>query len=101
MGFRHVLDFFFVASISQTPCAPDQYDWAGPVLLFEELALEWGVEELPMSTTKTVPGIPEELKVQLRQTLDDLVKGIRRPEKMNAACERMDRMREESREGDR
>ena len=50
-----------------------------------------------MSTTETVTGIPEEVKTQLRQTLDDLVKGVRRPEKMKAACERMDRMREENR----
>jgi hypothetical protein len=50
-----------------------------------------------MSTTETAPGIPEEIKTQLRQTLDDLVKGIRRPDKMKAACERMDRMREENR----
>jgi hypothetical protein len=50
-----------------------------------------------MNTTETTPGIPEEIKEQLRQTLDDLVKGIRRPDKMKAACERMDRMREENR----
>ena len=50
-----------------------------------------------MNTTETVPGIPEHVKVQLQQTLDDLVKGIRRPEKMKAACQRMDRMREENR----
>ncbi|MBI1914868.1 MAG: hypothetical protein HYS12_09040 [Planctomycetes bacterium] len=48
-----------------------------------------------MNTTET---IPEEVKTQLQQTLDDLVKGIRRPEKMKAACERMDRMREENRQ---
>ena len=47
-----------------------------------------------MNTNET---IPEEVKAQLRQTLDDLVKGIRRPDKMQAACERMDRMREENR----
>ena len=47
-----------------------------------------------MSTPQT---IPEEVKAQLRETLDDLVKGIRRPDKMKAACERMDRMREENR----
>jgi predicted TIM-barrel fold metal-dependent hydrolase len=41
--------------------------------------------------------IPEEVRAQLQQTLDDLVKGVRRPEKMKAACERMDRMREENR----
>jgi hypothetical protein len=50
-----------------------------------------------MNSTETVPGIPEEVKAQLRQTLDDLVKGIRRPDKIKAACERMDRMREENR----
>ena len=50
-----------------------------------------------MNRTETIPGIPEDLKAQLRQTLDDLDKGIRRPEKMKAACERMDRMREENR----
>jgi hypothetical protein len=50
-----------------------------------------------MSTSETIPGIPEDVRAQLQQTLDDLVKGIRRPDKMKAACERMDRMREENR----
>jgi hypothetical protein len=50
-----------------------------------------------MNTTESTTGIPEEVKAQLRETLDDLVKGIRRPDKMRAACERMDRMREENR----
>lgn len=50
-----------------------------------------------MNAIGTISRIPEELKAQLRQTLDDLVKGIRRPDKMKAACERMDRMREENR----
>jgi len=50
-----------------------------------------------MNTTESFAGIPEEVKAQLRQTLDDLAKGIRRPDKMKAACERMDRMREENR----
>ena len=50
-----------------------------------------------MNTTENFAGIPEEVKNQLRQTLDDLTKGIRRPDKMKAACERMDRMREENR----
>jgi len=50
-----------------------------------------------VNTTEPIPGIPEELKAQLQQTLDDLVKAIRRPDKMKAACERMDRMREENR----
>ncbi len=30
--------------------------------------------------------------------MDDLTKGIRRPEKMQAACEHMDRLREENRQ---
>ena len=50
-----------------------------------------------MNTTETTTGIPEEIKAQLQETLDDLVKGVRRPDKMKAACERMDRMREENR----
>ena len=50
-----------------------------------------------MNTSEAIPGIPEEIKAQLRETLDDLAKGIRRPDKMRAACERMDRMREENR----
>jgi chromatin segregation and condensation protein Rec8/ScpA/Scc1 (kleisin family) len=50
-----------------------------------------------MNTTESAAGIPEEIKAELRQTLDDLVKGVRRPDKMKAACERMDRMREENR----
>lgn len=50
-----------------------------------------------MNTTEVTSGIPEEIKAELRETLDDLVKGIRRRDKMKAACERMDRMREENR----
>lgn len=50
-----------------------------------------------MNATENTSGIPEDIKAELRETLDDLVKGIRRPEKMKAACERMDRMREENR----
>jgi hypothetical protein len=50
-----------------------------------------------MKTSEVRPGIPEEIKAQLQQTLDDLVKGIRRPDKMKAVCQRMDRMREENR----
>jgi hypothetical protein len=50
-----------------------------------------------MDTIETTAEVSEEVKAQLRQTLDDLAKGIRRPDKMKAACERMDRMREENR----
>ena len=51
-----------------------------------------------MDATKIVPGIPPDLAAEFQEALDDLAKGIRRPEKMQAACERMDRMREENRQ---
>jgi chromatin segregation and condensation protein Rec8/ScpA/Scc1 (kleisin family) len=47
---------------------------------------------------KTATDIPDEVKAELREALDDLAKGIRRPEKIQAACKRMDRMREENRQ---
>ena len=50
-----------------------------------------------MNTTETTPGIPPDLAAEFQEALDDLAKGIRRPEKMQAACERMDRLREENR----
>jgi len=48
-----------------------------------------------MNTTQT--NIPHDLAAELQEALDDLAKGIRRPEKMQAACARMDRLREENR----
>jgi hypothetical protein len=50
-----------------------------------------------MNTTETVPAIPPDLAAEFQEAVDDLAKGIRRPDKMKAACERMDRMREENR----
>ncbi len=50
-----------------------------------------------MEIAKTASDIPDEVNAELREALDDLAKGIRRPEKMQAACDRMDRMREENR----
>jgi hypothetical protein len=51
-----------------------------------------------METTETPAGIiPEDVKAQLHEALDDLAKGIRRPDKMKAASDRMDRVREENR----
>jgi hypothetical protein len=50
-----------------------------------------------MSANETAATIPPDLAAQLQEALDDLAKGIRRPEKMQAACERMDRLREENR----
>jgi hypothetical protein len=51
-----------------------------------------------MSANETSAGIPPDLAAQFQEALDDLAKGIRRPEKMQAACERMDRLREENRQ---
>jgi hypothetical protein len=50
-----------------------------------------------MKTTATATGIPPDLAAEFQEALDDLAKGIRRPEKVQAACERMDRLREENR----
>ena len=50
-----------------------------------------------MSEMLTIPAIPPESAEQFREAMDDLMKGNRRPEKIKAACERMDRMREENR----
>ena len=50
-----------------------------------------------MDSTEPKTGISDEVKAELKQTLDDLVKGVRHRAKMKAACERMDQMREENR----
>jgi hypothetical protein len=50
-----------------------------------------------MNTTEIAAGIPPDLASEFREAVDDLAKGVRRPEKMRAACERMDRLREENR----
>ena len=51
-----------------------------------------------MNTTETTTSIAPDLAVEFQEALDDLAKGIRRPEKMQAACQRMDRLREENRQ---
>ena len=51
-----------------------------------------------MNTTETTTGIPDDVKAKLQEALDDLAKGIRRSDKIKAACERMDRIREENRQ---
>ena len=51
-----------------------------------------------MKMTETVPGIPPDLAAEFQEAVADLTKGIRRPEKMQAACDRMDRLREENRQ---
>lgn len=53
-----------------------------------------------MNATETTTGMPPDLAAELQETLNDLAKGIRRPEKIRAACERMDRLREENRQLD-
>jgi hypothetical protein len=50
-----------------------------------------------MNTTETI-GTPSDFTAEFQEALDDLAKGIRRPEKMRAACERMDHLREENRQ---
>lgn len=50
-----------------------------------------------MNTTETITAVPPDLAAAFREALDDLAKGVRRPEKIQAACERMDRLREENR----
>jgi hypothetical protein len=51
-----------------------------------------------MDITETTARIPPDLAAEFQEAVDDLAKGIRRPEKMQAACARMDRLREENRQ---
>jgi hypothetical protein len=52
-----------------------------------------------MSTTReTPPAIPPEVMAELQEAADHAARGIRDPEKMRQAAERMDRMREEMRQ---
>jgi hypothetical protein len=50
-----------------------------------------------MNETEFTAAIPDDVKAQLRQTLQDLANGICRRDQIKAACDRMDRMREENR----
>jgi hypothetical protein len=54
----------------------------------------------PMETTiKTIErsqAIPPELMASLQEAADRAARGVRDPESMRLACERMDRMREET-----
>ena len=49
----------------------------------------------PETTTNGI--IPEHLKAELEEALANIAKGVRDPRKMQAACEEMDRIREENR----
>jgi hypothetical protein len=51
-----------------------------------------------MNTTETTTGmIPDDVKAELQEALDNLSRGIRDPEKARRARERMNRIREENR----
>jgi hypothetical protein len=50
-----------------------------------------------MPTPEPTTDLPPDLAAEFQEAIDDLARGIRRPEKMQAACERMDRLREENR----
>ncbi len=50
-----------------------------------------------MNTNDITASMSPDLAAEFQEAVDDLAKGIRRPDKMKAACERMDRMREENR----
>ena len=50
-----------------------------------------------MSTETLATGIPPELMAELQAAADQAARGVRDPEAMRLACERMDRMREELR----
>jgi hypothetical protein len=51
-----------------------------------------------MATSTISNEIPSELRAELTQTLADLAKGVRDPQKMKAAASRMDQMRERNRQ---
>ncbi len=48
--------------------------------------------------TTTSGIIPDYLKAELEEALASIAKGVRDPQKMKAACEEMDRIREENRQ---
>jgi hypothetical protein len=51
-----------------------------------------------MNTVETTSSIPPDLAAQFQEAVDDLAKGIRDAAKTKAACQRMDRLREENRQ---
>ena len=50
-----------------------------------------------MITSVVTTGIPDDVRGELQEALDDLAKGIRRPDKVKEARAHMDRIREENR----
>lgn len=49
-----------------------------------------------MATVGKPSAIPTEIMADLQRAAEDADKGVRDPERMRKACERMDRMREET-----
>jgi hypothetical protein len=49
-----------------------------------------------MSTTAPTSAIPPEIMAALQEAADNAARGVRDPERMRRAVERMDRMREET-----
>ena len=49
-----------------------------------------------MATVDKPSATPSEIMAELQKAAEDAAKGIRDPEKMRKACERMNRMREET-----
>jgi hypothetical protein len=50
-----------------------------------------------MNATKTAAAIPSDVDAELQEAIRQAMAGVRDPEEMRKACERMDRMREEVR----
>ena len=51
-----------------------------------------------MATAQRASSIPPEIMAELQQAAEDAAKGIRDPEKMRKACQRMDETRERIRQ---
>jgi hypothetical protein len=63
--------------------------------MLEMLCLE---EPRTMNRTETESSIPPEIMAELQVAIDNAIKGVRDPERMQKAAERMDREREELRQ---
>ena len=50
-----------------------------------------------MTTSEVNTGIPDDVKAELQEALNDLANGVRRADKVKAARAHMDRIREENR----
>ncbi len=50
-----------------------------------------------MAATESISGFPPDVRAELEEAIRRALSGVRDPEVMREACERMDRMREELR----